>query len=309
MILNLPLFENLKIKNFQGIEEKEFEFRNNVNILLIPPISGKSSFFNSLSFLYTGDIRNFDNYGMVYNLTYDNILSLIYNNNSTKFEDLVIENDYLKLTGSQDLSILSETDLGIVNDYIVRCIFKRQIDNERIKNFIPTLTECKVNKIENNDFDYSYLCYDKDKFAFESRMRDLANLFYLDDKDNLTNQLDTVYRELRMYVPKLFEHDVYLTSKTNIAIGKNGKMIYTIPSTISSYMMILSSIYLPSNNTIVFEDFISNFQLDKASQILSTFNEALFSNNYVQKRIIIVADSSKEEYFRNLVDESCIIHF
>lgn len=304
MIIEVPVFNTINIKKFQGIQEKQLSIQPGISTILFNPCSGKSSFLNSVVFLYTGDLRQLDNYSYFYTLRYDEVVGVVFNNSITSVENLEISNDYLTVTGTTDLSILSESDRSTVDDYVVKIVFKRTVDTEKLKNFIP---EVNTENKPCNSFttvDYSYLCYDEDKFCFESRFQDVSKLF---TNQSVTVTTEEIYKYVKKIISELFNLDVFISS-SQLAVSKNGRVVYTPPTTISLLVLLIIHILNPTSSVIFVDDFVSKFDDEKRTKIISYLTELLYSTNSV-KKVVFIGNNSESDKWRKLISSENITIF
>lgn len=298
MIISVPVFDKITVRKFQGIDEKELQFSSPLSSLLFNPCSGKSSFLNSLVFLYTGDIRNFDNYNYVYNIKYSDIPGIIFNNTVKSLGDLLVQNDYLSLTCTSDVSMLSSIDRSIVDDYVVRFIFKRVVDTENMKKYSVESTILL-------ETDYSYLCYDENKFCYETRFRDILN-YFTDNSEKIS--IEELYSRIRNIVSDVFNLDVFFSGDGTFTVSKDGRVIHTPCSTLSTLISIISLLLQPTNNIIFVNDFITKFDNERKSKIISTLTELLYSTSF-NKKIVFVGNNTEYDTWSKLLSSDSILLF
>lgn len=306
MIVEVPVFDKLYIKGFQGIEEKQIEIQPGISSILFKPCSGKSSFLNSVIFLYTGDLRQLDNYNYFYTLKYEELVSLVLNNNIRKLEDFEIKNDYLTVTSTTDLSFVSSSDHSVIDDYVVRFIFKRTIDKDGIRKFTQDNNrEENGNCSKLDDVDYSYLCYDEDKFCFESRFQDVSRFF---TNKTQTIPQEEIYSYIRTIVRKVFDLDVFISLTNQLVVSKNGKVVYAPPTTISYLVSIILHIFNPTNSVILVEDFVTKFDEKEQVEIISYLTELTYSVSFV-KKIVFIGNNSEKNKWGKLINSNNITMF
>lgn len=304
MLVQVPIFNDIYIRNFQGIEEKRIPVPDNVSVILFKPVSGKSSFVNSVVFLYYGDIKYFDNYKYFYTLESSEVLGMIFNNKSTNFSDLEISNDYLKVTASSDTSVLSETDKWIVDEYVVKCIFTRTISKEVIEQYV---TNTQLPKIVIPTTDYSYLCYDENKVVFEPRFSDLSKYFVCDC--STTNSTIEEYNYIRNSIRKMFDIDVFVDTKKNkFTYVKNGKVIHTPSSTIELTTNLLSSVVKPVSSVILVDNTFLHLTDEQRSTLFSSITEKLYSLP-CKKKVVFLDNNTEISRWKQFLPDENVVEF